>query len=81
MSGPLAQLVERFICNEEVIGSNPIRSTHKSRVEERESIRILFHSYTLKFFSYFNNLNDEVVVNTSEIAFCISRCPIRYEVI
>lgn len=26
-SGPLAQLVERLICNEEATGSNPVRST------------------------------------------------------
>ena len=34
-SGLLAQLVERLICNEEVIGSNPIESTSlkKSSVE------------------------------------------------
>ncbi len=30
--GPLAQLVERLICNEEATGSNPVRSTKFLRV-------------------------------------------------
>lgn len=34
--GPLAQLVERHICNVDVIGSSPIRSTIISSTEEVE---------------------------------------------
>ena len=34
--GPIAQLVERLICNEEVSGSSPLGSTKRNLFEKRD---------------------------------------------
>lgn len=38
--GPIVQLVERFICNEELAGSNPAGSTLSALSEESKTMRL-----------------------------------------
>src|SRR3989344_5911807 len=43
-SGPVAQLVERLICNEEVTGSNPVGSTKYRNIPPARDFLILWKS-------------------------------------